>query len=134
MKICSRCVLPETFPGIRFDENDVCNFCREFKGTGNLEKRKKEYRNKFENLLRAHKGRSVYDAVMCYSGGKDSTYTLRLLRQEYALSVLAVTFDNGFIPERTFRNIRNVVESLGVDHLMLKPRFDLLKKIFGESA
>ena len=31
------------------------------------------------------------------SGGKDSTYTLSLLRQRYNLRVLAVTFDNGFI-------------------------------------
>ena len=28
MKLCTRCVLPETFPGIKFDEHGVCNHCR----------------------------------------------------------------------------------------------------------
>ena len=44
--------------------------------------------------------------------------------------ILALTFDNGFIPQETFQNIRNVAENLGIDHLLFKPRFDLLKKIF----
>ena len=27
MKRCTRCVLPETFPGIQFDEEGVCQYC-----------------------------------------------------------------------------------------------------------
>ena len=27
MKRCKKCVLPETFPGIEFDENGECNYC-----------------------------------------------------------------------------------------------------------
>lgn len=134
MKICSKCVLPETFPGIRFDENGVCSFCRESGRTEDLEHRKQEYRQRFEMLLSEYRGKNVYDAIMCYSGGKDSTYTLKLLRQRYDLNILGVTFDNGFVPERTYRNIRNVAESLGIDHIFFKPRFDLLKKIFVEAA
>ena len=41
-----------------------------------------------------------------------------------------MTFDNGFLPEQTFKNIRVVVEGLGVDHVFFKPRFDILNKIF----
>lgn len=67
---------------------------------------------------------------MSYSGGKDSTYTLSLLRQEYRLNVLAVTFDNGFLPDQTFRNIRRITESLHFDHLFFKARFDVLREIF----
>jgi len=39
--------------------------------------------------------------------------------------------DNGFISPRTVENIKNVVENLGIDHIMYKPRFDILKKLFG---
>lgn len=134
MKICSRCVLPETFPGIRYDEDGVCNYCRTFAGKEALEIKKGTYRERFRALVSEHAGKGQYDVVMCYSGGKDSTYTLALLKNEYKLSLLAVTFDNGFIPETTFRNIRTVVENLGVDHILFKPRFDLLKKIFTETA
>jgi len=71
---------------------------------------------------------------MCYSGGKDSTYTLDILKNRYGLSILAITFDNGFISPGALRNIKNVLETLGVDHILFKIRFDILKKIFATSA
>ena len=85
MKRCTRCILPETFPGIRFDEEGICNFCLEFKGLEHLEGKKAEYKQKFETLVRDYKGKSSYDALMCYSGGKDSTYTIINLKEEYGL-------------------------------------------------
>lgn len=131
MKICRKCVLPDNFPGIRFNSEGICNFCSGFQGIARMESKKSEYRKKFRKLLKEHKGRHAYDALMCYSGGKDSTYTLSVLKKDYGLNILAVTFDNGFLPEQTFRNIQGVVENLGVDHIIFKPRFDVLKKIFG---
>ena len=130
MKICSNCVLPETFPGISFDSRGVCNFCQEFKGKEHLEKEKEKYLQKFQELLGRFKNSSSYDALMAYSGGKDSTYTLSLLKEKYDLKILALTFDNGFLSEQAFKNIRQVVENLGVDHIFFKPDFTLLKKIF----
>jgi tRNA(Ile)-lysidine synthase TilS/MesJ len=130
MKICTNCVLPETFPGISFDSRGLCNFCQEFKGKEHLEKEKAKYLQKFQELLGRFKNSSCYDALMAYSGGKDSTYTLSLLKEKYDLKILALTFDNGFLSEQAFKNIRQVVENLGVDHIFFKPDFSLLKKIF----
>jgi hypothetical protein len=130
MKVCKNCILPETFPGIEFDEEGVCNFCLNLKGRANLKEPKEKHREKFDNLLEKYRGKGSHDCLMAYSGGKDSTYTLTVLRKEYDLKILALTFDNGFIPQETFQNIRNVAENLGVDHLLFKPRFDLLRKIF----
>lgn len=48
MKICTQCILPDTFPGINFDEHDVCNFCRGFKGEKALNEEKAEYYAKFQ--------------------------------------------------------------------------------------
>ena len=31
VKKCSKCILPETFPFIVFDNNGVCNFCNSHK-------------------------------------------------------------------------------------------------------
>ncbi len=130
MKICNHCVLPETFPGINFDSKGVCNFCQEFKGKEHLEQEKAKYLQKFVELLDKFRDSSSYDALMAYSGGKDSTYTLILLKEKYNLKILALTFDNGFLSEQALRNIRQVVENLGVDHIFFKPDFSLLKKIF----
>ena len=30
MKRCTRCVMPETWDGITFDEEGVCSLCREY--------------------------------------------------------------------------------------------------------
>lgn len=134
MKTCAKCVLPETFPGIRFNDEGVCNYCLEFKGKRDLKARKADYRARFEKLIAEHRGRFGYDALMSYSGGKDSTYTLALLRESYDLNVLAVTLDNGFMPEQTTKNIRLMSERLGFDHILYRPRFDVLKKIFSAST
>lgn len=71
---------------------------------------------------------------MAFSGGKDSTYTLLLLRKKYGLRVLAMSFDNGFISPRALENIKAVTEAVGVDHVLFRPRWDLLRKIFATAA
>jgi hypothetical protein len=130
MKICTKCILPETFPGINFDENGVCNFCRDFKGEEQLREEKQAYYTKFLELIGQVRGRSDYDALLSYSGGKDSTYTLYVLKDVFKLRVLSVTFDNGFVSEQAFKNIRVVTENLGVDSIVFKANFKLLKKVF----
>jgi tRNA(Ile)-lysidine synthase TilS/MesJ len=130
MKTCKICVLPETFPGIKFNPQGICIYCQEFKGREDLEKSQAKYKARFEELLEKYQGKGSYDGLMAFSGGKDSSYTLAILREEYDLRILALTFDNGFIPDITFKNIRNVCEKLEVDHLLFKPKFSLLKKIF----
>jgi len=132
MRLCTGCVLPESFPGIRFDAAGMCNYCREFAARPSAESLKARYRTKFDGIVNQVRGTSEYDCVLAYSGGKDSTYTLWLLRERYRLNVLAVTFDNGFVSPDAFTNIRRSVETLNVDHILVKPRFDLLRKIFAE--
>lgn len=134
LRVCAKCVLPETFPGVRFNEEGVCNICLDHKGAESWQMRKAEYRGKFEALVRNYRGSGTYDVLMCYSGGKDSTQTLTVLKEEYGLSILAVSLDNGFLSNQAFKNIRTVVEKLGIDHVFLKPRFDMLVKIFRHCA
>jgi tRNA(Ile)-lysidine synthase TilS/MesJ len=133
-RVCTKCVLPETFPRIRFDREGVCNFCLDAQRKDTREGKATEYREKFNSLVSDYKGKSVYDALMCYSGGKDSTHTLAVLRETCDLNVLAVTFDNGFVSSRATQNIHNVVEKLGVDHMFFKPDFQVLAKIFRKCA
>jgi tRNA(Ile)-lysidine synthase TilS/MesJ len=130
MRICKNCVLPETFPGLDLDGEGICRHCRALKSAGARQKDKGRYRARFEGLLKSEAGRGHYDALVAYSGGKDSSYVLCLMKEDYGLRTLAVTFDNGFLPERTHKNIRAVTRSLGVDHVYIRPDFDLLAGIF----
>ncbi len=139
-KRCSVCILPGAFPNISFDEQGRCNHCRNTADKkADVAKEKAVYRGKFTGLLETvlnHPGRGdrPYDILMAYSGGKDSTYTLSLLKREFGLRVLALSFDNGFVSQAAMGNIRRVTGSLGVDHILFSPRWDLLKKIFSASA
>jgi tRNA(Ile)-lysidine synthase TilS/MesJ len=128
--LCSNCVLPGSFPGISFNREGLCNYCVDYKSREVEDNIKSEYRKRFEDLISRYKGKSTYDLLMCYSGGKDSTYTLSILKQKYGLNILALTFDNGFLSEFTPPNIRSVVEKLGVDHIYYKPNAQVLGKIF----
>jgi hypothetical protein len=140
MKLCTKCILPETFPGVVFDAAGVCNHCRQYEGlAGRHHEDQARYAEKFAHLLaevcapplaasRSH------DVLMAFSGGKDSTYTMLLLRRKHGLRVLALSVDNGFVSPRALENIRNVTDSLGVDHLLFKPRWDVLKTIFRAGA
>lgn len=130
MKICTRCVLPETFPGIRFNEEGVCNHCLAYRGEEDAARKKRRVREKFEAVADDVRGKGEYQCVLAYSGGKDSSYTLWLLRHHYGLRVLAVTIDNGFVSPQAFVNIRNIVEAVNADSLVVKPRLDLLCSVF----
>ncbi len=130
LTICSNCILPETFPGISFNSEGVCNYCQKFSGKEQkLQDDKKLYGQKFQDLLNQLNQRS-YDILMAYSGGKDSTYTMYLLKEKYKLRVFAFSLDNGFISDISHKNICEVVDRLGIDHIMFKPKWNILKKIF----
>ncbi len=131
---CSRCVLPNSFPGVSFDDEGVCNHCRGFRGDRATAALKKKYELKFQALLEKHRRASSYDVLMAYSGGKDSTYTLDVFVNRYGLRVLALTFDNTFISERSFVNMRAVCDALGSDHLIVRPNAKLLRTIFRAAA
>ena len=131
---CTRCILPSTFPGIAFNEEGVCTHCQKYRGESANDDIKSKYDQKFIDLLREHQSSSNYDLLMAYSGGKDSTYTMDIFVSKYKLKVLALTFDNTFISEQAFINMRKVCSNLGVDHMIIRPSQKVLRKIFGRAA
>jgi hypothetical protein len=119
---CIRCVMPENYPGITFDAEGVCNFCRYFEArwgvwaTSSGEKAKSEakLRRIFEAAKR--KGRR-YDALLGISGGKDSSYCLYLCKEVYGLNVLTCTRDNGLMSEEGRERVDKLVATFKVPHL-----------------
>jgi hypothetical protein len=122
--------LPETFPGIEFDEEGICQYCQRSPDPDKRLAQVARLRDKFEQLVGEVRSRPGYHCLMAWSGGKDSTYTLWLLKKQYRLNVLAYTLDNGFVSPRAMKNMRVVAENLKIDHTIVKPSFDLLKQVF----
>lgn len=115
LKRCVKCILPETFPGINFDEKGVCNYCRSYekvkaKGEDELERELSKYRNKGEK----------YDCLVPISGGRDSSFVLHQIVKKYHMRTLALTVDSGAIMPEGCRNIETVTKALNVDHVWLK--------------
>lgn len=125
---CSKCILSDKYPGIVFDSSGVCNFCKADEATSDsfLD----QTRNEIQQLADQFRGRGVYDVIVCYSGGKDSTYVLEYVTNQLKLRALAFTLDNGFIVDDAFKNIRRVTSQLGVDSVIYKPSMEFMKKLY----
>lgn len=132
-QVCTRCVLPASFPNISFDAEGVCSFCAQPE-TKHQDEFDARQRREFESIVQTSKGRFPYDALCCYSGGKDSTYMLKMMVRDLGLNVLAFTLDNGFITEQSKQNIVKVVEMLAVDHLFFKPARAFMTRMYKEAV
>lgn len=136
LKICSRCILPESFPGIKFDETGVCNHCRQEESVmADAPARKQKYCQKLDELVAETKGKaSNYDVIMAYSGGKDSSYTLKLLKERYNLRIIALIFDNHFVSPAAWENIKAVTDNLQIDLIRFRPPWPLMRSLFKITA
>ncbi len=136
MKICNKCILPETFPGIRFNDQGICNHCQRAEDSGiDIDEKKSEYRDRLDQLIKTVKGSSPsYDVIMAFSGGKDSSYTLKILREQYDLKILAFTFDNHFVSPVAWNNIDAITDTLSIDLIKVRPPWPVVKELFRLTA
>lgn len=124
VKRCTRCVTPETWPGIRFDREGVCNLCRAFERRWShwlaSEKARQRSLSHLNRLVRHAKRRSggQYDIMVPISGGKDSLYVLYWLRKNCDARILTYTYDNGLLDPRASENIAKATSALDVPHIM----------------
>jgi tRNA(Ile)-lysidine synthase TilS/MesJ len=130
--VCVRCVLPRSFPGITFDADGVCSQCNAGDHSHQAEFCERQ-RAHFCDVVEQNKGTGQYDAIACYSGGKDSTYMLQMMVRQFGLSVLAFTLDNGFITEQSKANITKIVDRLHVDHLFFKPARQFMTRMYRQA-
>jgi amino acid adenylation domain-containing protein len=129
---CIRCLLPSNYPDIHFDGKGVCNICRKYE---EYEEYAKGYFKKMDDFCRLiEKARKTcvgaYDCLLLYSGGKDSSYVLYRL-VDMGLKVLTFTFDNGYISDTAFENIKRITSNLNVDNIICKT--NNMPEIFLES-
>lgn len=128
MRLCTKCVLPESHESIEFDENGVCNICNQAKIKHqdiNWDLRKQmliDICDKYRN-----KGR--YDCIIPFSGGKDSTYQLWYVVTQLKMKPLVVRFNHwGYRPLVEENNNRTFKE-LGVDVLEYRSNWKVVKQL-----
>jgi len=113
---CTKCLLPETFPYIRYDGKGVCNYCHSYKPKGlTVDKRPA-----FEEVLKKYRrDDGKQDCIVAFSGGRDSSYGLHLLVKEFGMKPLTFTYDWGLVTDLARRNIARMTGKLGVENILI---------------
>jgi hypothetical protein len=115
LKRCTKCLLPETFPFIEYDIKGVCNYCNKYN--------KKNQTNKIEELKELVKpfggnGKKP-DCIVPFSGGRDSSFSLHIIKNELKLSPISYTYDWGMVTDLARRNIARVCGKLGIENIIV---------------
>ena len=110
---CTKCVLPATYPLIEFNGNGVCQHCREYRPPA------LEGRDALETVLAQHRSKDGSpDCIVAFSGGRDSSYGLHLIKTEFRMNPIAYSYDWGMVTDIARRNQARVVGKLGIEHIL----------------
>lgn len=115
IKRCTKCILPETMPFIKFDEKGVCNYCHNYKPR-NVPRPKEELFKLVEPYRRPGK---ELDCIVPFSGGRDSCYGLHLIIKELEMKPVTYTYDWGMVTDLGRRNISQMCGDLGVENIIV---------------
>lgn len=114
LRRCTRCILPETMPFIEFDALGVCNWCRDHKSAPVLGM---DALRAVADRYRRTDGRP--DCIVAFSGGRDSSYMLHVVKRELGLNPVAYTYDWGMVTDLARRNQARICGKLGIEHVLV---------------
>ncbi len=119
LKRCSRCILPETFPFIAFDAAGVCNYCGSYRpryAHMHPVQTKQAFIRSLEKYRRAG---DEPDVLVAFSGGRDSSYGLHLIKKEFGLKPITFTYDWGMVTDLARRNVARICGQLGIQNILV---------------
>ena len=120
MKYCSKCLMPDTRPGITFADG-VCAPCINYAKQKNTDwdKRRKE----LEALCDKHRGCNddYYDCAIAVSGGKDSHYQVYVVKELMGMNPVLLAVGNIDWTETGRKNLENISDVFGCDVIALNP-------------
>lgn len=121
--------MPDTRPGITFDEKGVCSACQAYENRKNT-----NYSERFEELKKIcdqHRGRNGengYDCMIAVSGGKDSHFQVHMFKEVLGMNPLLVTVEDNFpMTKAGIHNLKNISEAFGCDIISMKPNIKAQK-------
>lgn len=121
LKRCTKCILPETFPFITFDDMGVCNYCRQYHKIGYLGKDAL-----IKTVDKFRKKNNNTECIIPFSGGRDSSYVLHYVVKDLGLKPIAFSYDWGMLTDLARRNQSRMCGKLGIEHILVSA--DIRKK------
>ena len=114
--------MPDTRPGITFDEEGVCSACRHYEHRKDVDWNARW--NEFEALCdkyRGSNGPGVYDCAVVASGGKDSHFQVYILKEVMHMNpILFCAEDNFPMTEAGKHNLKKHQRGLRLPHHQLQ--------------
>lgn len=114
LRRCTKCVLPETMPFIKFDSEGVCNYCTNYK-----KRNTPRPLDELLSLLDPYRRVNSNDCIVPFSGGRDSCYGLHLIVKELKMKPITYTYDWGMVTDLGRRNISRMSAALGVENIIV---------------
>tara|TARA_B100000686_G_scaffold104955_1_gene112131 strand:- start:15709 stop:17538 length:1830 start_codon:yes stop_codon:yes gene_type:complete len=111
---CRRCILPHTFPFINFNQDGVCNYCINYKNRITTKTKKDLLK-----ILYSYRKKNGPDCIVPFSGGRDSSYSLHLIKKELDMKPITYTYDWGMTSDIGRRNISRVCSQLGIENIIV---------------
>lgn len=130
MKYCRKCVMPDTRPGITFDESGLCSACQSYEHRKMVDWDKRW--SELKALCDKYRGMNGdgYDCAIAVSGGKDSHYQVHLMKEVMGMNPILVSVEDNFVmTEAGKHNIKNISEEFGCHIISIKPDIRAQKKI-----
>ena len=130
MQYCLRCVYPaNSAVPLTFDDQGVCSGCRVEEEKQRIDW--KDRRKLLKQILTEYKKKTKgpYDCIIPVSGGKDSHWQTHVIKTEFGLNPLLVTFNHEMNTQRGIRNLTNLIKKLKVDNIRFTPNPDLVRKL-----
>lgn len=110
---CKKCVVSNQRPRITFDNHGICSACRYFetkKSVINWGKRETELK-KLVLKIKKNSNKNDWNVLVPGSGGKDSAFVAHILKEEYGLNPLCVTWSPNIYTEIGFENFSSFTDS-----------------------
>ena len=128
LKYCINCLYPQTKPDLTIDENGLCDACKYVKILNSVDWKKR--RESLKKILNQHKNSdgSNYDCIIPVSGGKDSHYQTYVIKEEFGLNPLCVSYHLPEFTELGRKNIENL-KKIGVDCIEFTPNPEVCLKM-----
>ena len=129
MKYCKKCVMPDTRPGSIFDEEGVCQACRNYDRQQKTDwgARSEESKALCDKYRRKD---GYYDCIVAVSGGKDSHFLTYMMKERMGMNPLLICVADPFTHTAAgIHNLRNLGESFGCDIVVFNMSIDLFRRV-----
>jgi N-acetyl sugar amidotransferase len=129
MKRCTRCVMPDTRPGLTFNADGVCQACVRHENRKHVDW-KKRY-SELEALCEKHRGDGFqYNCIIPVSGGKDSTFQVKVMKEDMGMNPLLVNVSNFSWTYQGRMNYENMLTTFDCECISLNLSPATAKKMF----